>query len=168
MVTGSHVLKYKVPSFSERDDPNSIHTARLKYITASLERSTQRVQLTMIWQLPLQQQQQEMAELKRLLAQQMAEQQRLTAENAQKERLTAQSARAREASIELASQERGRTAAALADANVSEARREMQGAQLIGIRNSTTTNPSSPRWLQLRHLRQRPERLAVSQGWRRD
>ena len=77
----------------------------------------------------IQVQQEEMAELKRILAQQMAEQQRLTDENAQKERLTAQSARAREASIELASQERVRTAAAQADANVSEARRELHGAQ---------------------------------------
>ena len=75
-----------------------------------------------------QQQQQDMGELKRLLAQQMAERQLLTVESAQRERLTAQSARARGASIELASQERVRTAAALADANISEARLEMQSA----------------------------------------
>ena len=77
----------------------------------------------------LAEQQEEMAELKRLLAKQQVEQQRLSDEHAQKERITAQSARRREASIELASQERVRTAAAQADALVSETRREMHGVQ---------------------------------------
>lgn len=44
--------KYNVPAFSEMDDPRTISTSRLKYVTASLERSTQKIQLTLICQVP--------------------------------------------------------------------------------------------------------------------
>ena len=41
-----------VTAFSEHDNDNSNKDPQLKYVTASLERATQRVQLTLIWQQP--------------------------------------------------------------------------------------------------------------------